>query len=92
LVFHVELLDADSKAVSVSFAAAISDERLSREAVLASPRVPIFEGVFEESIIINIVEENMYPALDLAQQVDRNLSGLSGAALEWLSLHEADKK
>ncbi|MBC8029914.1 MAG: protein kinase [Pyrinomonadaceae bacterium] len=91
LVFHNELLEVESKAVCLSFSAAISDERLTREVVLAGPRMPIFEGVFEESAILAIVESNIYPALDKAQQFDRNTAGLSGTSLEWLSLIEADK-
>src|SRR6266851_1321188 len=88
LVFDVELLDAQSKAVCLSFSAAISDVRVERDLMLAGPRTTIFEGVFEESVMSTIVENNIYPALDQAQQIDRNTFGLAGSSLRWLTLHQ----
>ena len=91
LVFYAELLDAHSEAIALSFAAAISDVRPTRDSILGGARTTFFEGVFEESIMGPIVENVLYPALDLAQQVDRNTSGLSGSPLKWLSVQQADK-
>lgn len=91
LVFYAELLDAQSEAITLSFAVAISDVRPSRDSILAGARSTFFEGVFEESTIRPIVENVLYPALDLAQQIDRNTSGLSGSPLKWLALQQAEK-
>lgn len=91
LVFYVELLDAQSEAVALSFAAAISDVRLERESMLSGPRTTFFEGVFEESVMRTHVENLLYPALDQAQQTDRNTSGLIGSSLTWLTIELGDE-
>lgn len=83
LAFNVELLDAASKAISLSVAIAISDIRLELETILTAPFLSIFEGAFEESVIAKLIETFVYPALDAAQQVDRNTAGLSGIC-QWL--------
>lgn len=85
--FDVSLLDQQSQAIQFLCAAALGSSQLSREPILGHPPTPIFEGVFEESVIRSVIQNLLYPLLDEAQQAGLSTGSMDqGAELKWLQL------